>query len=506
MRIVVVEDEAPIRNGMSRLLEKINPAYELAGTAENGVQGLELIEREKPDLIIMDIHMPDMDGLTMLAGLRKKGINCRAIVLSAYSDFMYAKIAIELGIENYLLKPIKVPELKRALEQVENALLEEQSKEEFLTLENIFYRSVTGQFKADKPTDVTLKERFQITPDEEIVIFFIKLGGGYALYHDTIRSLMEETGIHNDTFSSCLLEFEDKEGIVMLLYKMKDEEELRRYFQKAVIPMLCSQVKGRMIYAWGACEGLALVNQTLAEIKEELDWNLVLGRDEMISRERIGELQCVPVKYPVDIETQARQAIVSNDEREFNACIHRMKEYFQAAVHEPKEIKEACVRCCMAVYYTAKESGKVTENVSTQDIMNQIMQAAAWEEIEGAFRQFFENLKFQREDETTSLLVQRAGQLIQEYYNQGITLEEIARKLRVSEEHLSAQFKKETGKTFTETIRGYRIEKVKELLLKSTLKLNQIADLAGYADPKYMSKVFKDEVGVTPAEYRKLNS
>ena len=103
-------------------------------------------------------------------------------------------------------------------------------------------------------------------------------------------------------------------------------------------------------------------------------------------------------------------------------------------------------------------------------------------------------------------LAQRAGQLMQEYYNQGITLEEIARKLCVSEEYLSAQFKKETGKTFTETIRGYRIEKVKELLLQTTLKLNQIADLAGYTDPKYMSKVFKDEVGVTPAEYRKLNN
>lgn len=76
-------------------------------------------------------------------------------------------------------------------------------------------------------------------------------------------------------------------------------------------------------------------------------------------------------------------------------------------------------------------------------------------------------------------------------------------RLFVTEEYLSRQFKKETGKSFSETVRGYRIEKVKKLLLNTHLKLNQIAELAGYSDPKYMSKVFKEEVGVLPNEFRK---
>ena len=93
--------------------------------------------------------------------------------------------------------------------------------------------------------------------------------------------------------------------------------------------------------------------------------------------------------------------------------------------------------------------------------------------------------------------------MIRKYYNQGITLEETARKLFVSEEYLSAQFKKQTGNTFTETVRKYRIEKVKELLVETHLKMNQIAELSGYSDPKYMSRVFKEEVGMLPTEYRK---
>ena len=83
--------------------------------------------------------------------------------------------------------------------------------------------------------------------------------------------------------------------------------------------------------------------------------------------------------------------------------------------------------------------------------------------------------------------------------------EEIAEKLRVTEEYLSTQFRKETGRTFTETIRGYRIERIKELLTATNWKLTKIAELAGYTDPKYMSRVFKEETGMLPLEYRKKN-
>ena len=107
------------------------------------------------------------------------------------------------------------------------------------------------------------------------------------------------------------------------------------------------------------------------------------------------------------------------------------------------------------------------------------------------------------EETSVSQMVQKAKELIWKYYSEGITLEEIARKLFVSEEYLSTQFKKETGSSFTETVRRCKIEKVKQLLLDTPLKLNQIAELAGYSDPKYMSKVFKEEVGMLPSEFRK---
>ena len=120
---------------------------------------------------------------------------------------------------------------------------------------------------------------------------------------------------------------------------------------------------------------------------------------------------------------------------------------------------------------------------------------------------FLSAMKFEafeeEEDAGLSPLVRKAVQIVRKYYDQGITLEEVAGRLFISEEYLSSQFKKETGAGFAETIRRYRIERIKGLLVGTRLKIKQIAELTGYADSKYMSRVFKEETGMLPTEFRK---
>ena len=143
-----------------------------------------------------------------------------------------------------------------------------------------------------------------------------------------------------------------------------------------------------------------------------------------------------------------------------------------------------------------------------QILFQAVEKAVTAEEIKKAFQEFFRGILSDREhvsEGRKSLLVERAKRLIAEYYDQGLTLQEAARKLGVSGGYLSTRIKKETGVTFSEIICTYRIDRVKELLLSTDLKLNQIAEQAGYANPKYMSKVFKEKTGFLPLEYRKKN-
>ena len=101
--------------------------------------------------------------------------------------------------------------------------------------------------------------------------------------------------------------------------------------------------------------------------------------------------------------------------------------------------------------------------------------------------------------------MQKGKRRIEESDGRQSTLEEAERQLSVSPEYLSRQYKKETGLSFSEDLRRLKVEKVKTLLIGTTLNLTKIAAMTGFSNPKYMSRVFKEEVGVLPAEYRKMS-
>ena len=114
-RVVLVDDERLIIRGLSTVVPWAELGCEVAGTAYDGNDGLELIRRIRPDIVLTDIRMPNMDGLTMLAAIRSEHPEIQMSVLTAYRDFEYARQAITLGVCRYLLKPSNLNELKETL-------------------------------------------------------------------------------------------------------------------------------------------------------------------------------------------------------------------------------------------------------------------------------------------------------------------------------------------------------------------------------------------------------
>lgn len=503
-----MEDTAPIREGMSNILHKIKEEYQVVGKAADGVEGLTLIRELKPDLVIMDIQMPDMDGLTMLEEVRKLGIGCRVVVLTAYSDFNYAKRAIELGIENYLLKPIKISELKRVLEQVGEALEKEKRQEQVYSLGYIFKSGLSGHLKEEEILEDLMMEKYGFSPSEPVKLLLVWLDGVFGEYSQEAVRLLESVGSNSVKFNSFILPVEEKMAVAAILYNIRDGAGLENYFQQSVVPMLISNLGNRIICGWAECENLDGLKDAFKQILEDMEWNLLLPEGTMITHEKVERLTAEPFIFPMDLENKIRRAVSNKDALEYRQCLEILKSVCTQKIYQPKEIKDGFIRFFMTLLNAAKEYGVSGEGISAQELLRHLSVANTWEEITGILTRFFEkNLMTCEEKEGEgngfSPLVQKARALILEYYNQGITLEETARKLHVSDEYLSTQFKKEVGKTFTETVRSFRIEKIKKLLVESDLKLTQIAAMTGYSDPKYMSKVFRDEVGVLPAEYRK---
>jgi len=128
-RVVLVDDERLIVEGLTRVVKWRELGCEVIGSASDGREGLALIRREKPDIVLTDIRMPNMDGLTMLAALHSEFPLMQVTVLTAFRDFDYAQKAINLGVCRYLLKPSKMDELNEAIRTMTQRLDQQPPQE-----------------------------------------------------------------------------------------------------------------------------------------------------------------------------------------------------------------------------------------------------------------------------------------------------------------------------------------------------------------------------------------
>ena len=124
-RIILVDDEEEVRKSIIRKIKWEENGFLVAGDAENGEDALEKIELLEPDLILTDIRMPYMDGLTLAERVRQKYPSMKIVIFSGYDDFEYAKQAIKLNVTEYILKPVNVEELTAILQKIKANLDQE---------------------------------------------------------------------------------------------------------------------------------------------------------------------------------------------------------------------------------------------------------------------------------------------------------------------------------------------------------------------------------------------
>ena len=124
-RVIIVDDEPVIRRGLRETIEWDALGLEVAGEAADGKEALKLIREIRPEILITDIRMPEMDGIELIREIKKLDLNIKITILSGYSDYDYLKAAIRLGVDNYLLKPIDNDELIANLTNAVNEIEKE---------------------------------------------------------------------------------------------------------------------------------------------------------------------------------------------------------------------------------------------------------------------------------------------------------------------------------------------------------------------------------------------
>lgn len=508
MRIVIVEDEIRIREGLARLIKKMDGQYEVAGQAENGRQGLELICREKPDIIITDIRMPVMDGLQMLEELQKRGLHIKTIVLSAYSEFEYARGAMRMGVKEYLLKPIVVTDILESFRRITEEISREkkQSEDTVGSLESLFGSILLGTLDGGPPMLQRLKEHFGILEDTEYDEICLYLGRQYENEKKNVKKELKQLFAGRKQLKYVLLEMDRERSVIVLVYEDHGEFPLERWVQYWLLQDQSRTIKS----AVGFISHLKLgeIKKGLETLLAHMEWNISLGDDVMISYPKITMLQTNPCIYPLEMEHRMKLAVCAGEREKIRDIMMDFRQYFiNGKIYSPGEIKECCVRFFWALINTGKEVGALDyEKLEQQNLLEQIMSAKTTEELDNVRGTLLEKMAVKgEENDPVHLTVKRAQRMIQEFYQSGITLEEIAARLNITPEYLGTRFHQEMGMTFSSYMKNFRMTKAKELLIGTNLKLYEIAEKTGYSDPKYFSRVFKETTGQLPAEYRKTH-
>ncbi len=501
MRIVIVEDEILIREGIVRLVNRIASAHEVVGEAANGREGLAAILTRKPDLVITDIRMPDMDGLEMLAQAQEHGCACPAIVLTAYSEFAYARQAVRLRVIEYLLKPIVVEDLLRALRQAEQLTLQRHAEpaRRLAALHSlrVVYRNSLEGVPVDHDVRAYLQSEYGVDASGTFTLALLAAGGPPTDGEREAAQALKRRLCQAAGDVTRLLELEAGKWLAVVAAGV----------QPGMGTLLAETLGStRLVACYATCAGLDALQAASLRIQERFDFAIITGKAyNALAALPPGE-RLQPLAYPVAVETRMRAALWARDlpgvEREFGA-------FFKLALHpaqphSPHEIKECFVRLLWALLSDAKERGYPgAETLGRQALLEAAMSAFTRDGLYAARDRLLAALRVQEAAAApTSEMVSRARGMIHEYYASGITLDEIAQKLCVTAEYLSQQFHREVGVNYSAYVRALRIGKAKELLRTTDLRIYEVATRVGYPDAKYFSRVFKAETGRMPYAYR----
>lgn len=505
MRILIVEDEIKIREGMGKLI-KNHTDHQIIGEAQNGMEGLELAQRFKPDLIITDIRMPVMDGLEMIRRLHEMGALPHTMILSGYSEFEYARKAIQYGVEDYLLKPLSTEEIQKSLRRMEAMIREEQRKKQGIP-ERWFRDILSGSVEENESS-------FQQ---------FLAVCG----FHSRMKYLMlrgyigAAPVVYKQYFEEHIRRLKDRyqEAVVLVSYQDITREYICLIAHEGEMEDVCDHFCRKMIWPFRGKEEQAVwsgrifldvadIKKMDRELKQLQIQGLTLGCEDLITDEKAGKQTYESYVFPSDISNRLKNGICREDreaiEKEGDDFLHYMHSH---------DFQEASVRQAYnKVYYLMMDTLQEIDSprcslLQKADIPKLMGEAITRKELDTAFGdciRVITTTRVKRED-ISNYTIKRAINYIREHYQEGITLEEVSRRLEITPEYLSTLFNREMEVNFSTFLRRFRISHAKRLLKGSDLKIYEIAAQTGYSDGKYFARVFKEEVGVSPGDYRQMN-
>lgn len=505
-RLLIVDDEPYIRERLRTCINWNHLNIEIVGEAENGLDGLSIAMEQQPDIVICDVRMPRMDGISFATEFQYHFPSSQIIFLSGYSDKEYMKNAIQLEAVDYIFKPYELSDLLAAIEKAILRLNKVSPQKTVRGNDDLMLRLLYLADTPDKLQDFLKNHPLKIDLDRPWICFLIRFNSGISFdqyKNGTMTDLLEIQHLINRYYN-------DFETHVTALFNDSYlmSKTGNNYIVFANLPVgglitepLSNQLSEMLTIIPNAriAIGVSPPFDSSGHVKEAFQ----KARESALSGflAGCGRILTEPSTRPFSSDHEARKNyFASLEKQDIPNASSSIDEYITymsscAPCHIPS-IREDLLQIALHL------NGKLKNPPFrlTSDFINS---AAALEDI----RLYIQFLLKQYLSELDSMdsrgkIIFETEQYILDHLGDSLTVRQIADSVFVSHTYLCFLYKKKTGKTLNQFILDARMKKAKSLLLDTNLKIGDIAASLGYSNQNYFTKIFVSYYGATPSTFR----
>lgn len=538
MKLLIVDDEPFAREGLRDHFDWASCGVEVVGEADGGCAALRLVETLRPDILITDVRMPDMDGLELARRIREAGRNVKVIVISAYDDIDYVKAALKVNAFDYILKPVNLDSLATVVHRVCRIIREENCQKRMID-------DMSSRLLQSMPM---LREKFLMElvndgvadeGDAEKRAAFLELRlpayGSYctlAIHVDDRAAVLDPLSEKDKQLTAFAVgnicdelinaifhgyTFENRSGEYVCLLELPAAQENRTTGETeerlySLIADIQEKLSGCLNFSVTigvglTVSGLGNVAESYARAYHNVCQRLFLGKSHIIRTDNLNE-EDVDRTFSFAQADRILNLLGAPDSTKLTGEITR---FFGKLAKCKRASVKYCLNVCYQLILAAKqqmmELGADPDRQESGDdaIFESFLGLETIAEMETAVTKqlLWDNCRINQKRQHKSWnVVDKIKTIIREKYSENLRIKDIAKKVYLNTTYMCMLFKQETGETINDYITRVRVEQAKKLLKDPQNRLCDICHDIGYTDPGYFSKIFRKYTDLTPSEYR----
>ncbi|RHR26260.1 response regulator [Clostridium sp. AF19-22AC] len=515
IKILLVEDEDGIRTSIANAFSWNKLGCELYRTAASGLEALEICIQNPPDIVISDIVMPGIDGLTFVKYIKEKQPDMQFIILTGHRNFDYAKDALNLGAAYFMLKPVNYNELKAAIASLVSRITDTQEGRKLeIQKEQLLCGLLSGRLRPENLHETPLSSWFQRVSCYQVLT--LAFDNGEEAADNVLR--MENLSIfagHMLKDYSCLFTKMDS-GYFIIIFPYYQKEE-NMFAQKELFLLL--QRKTADFFRTSASMGVSTLLTGFSQLHEGYIQSMrALGQKFFSGNSSLNfflpthsEGLCQITDY--NLPSLSAQKTADLLKRSNGLLLEQLANDLFFELFSPYHQNIGLIKSSFIIVailcikkVVREDSRQLALILEKYGNFQMAVKAQTLQDLKDIFINLVLDLSEYQALKLSpkQTVIDKVIVFIEENYQTNISLNDIAKTVYLSPSYLSSMITRETGKSFTDILNEIRIQKAIELLKDPKRKIADVAYNVGFNEPQYFSIVFKKVTQLTPREYREM--